>query len=269
MRLMATAFGLLLLAAPAWAQMQSRPTDAPTTSAVNESWYRLREPLAFSGELYYPAGAAVFFNGNVMVRTGHYNGVALYVDATLEPYSIVYVPIGRGQLQPYERPRRGVLAGTAGSRPSSFPTALVPQSPGAPPQSGVRQAPAAFPALPLTAGAISVYSPETTGLPAAPGFFAVPAVAAARNEPVAAPAVPVPPPTGLLSSVIPPRSNVGVWVRFDGAQWASSGRAVPRTASFEQVGTIGTVPVYRDRATSDVIYLPTRDGVVAPYRRRS
>lgn len=266
MRSLATVFGLLLLATPAWAQMQTRPTDAPTTNAAGESWYRLREPLAFSGELYYPAGAAVFFNGNVMVRTGHYNGVPLYVDATLEPYSIVYVPIGRGQMQPYERPRRGALAGTAGSRPSSFPTALTPQTPDRP-QAAVRQAPAAYPALPLTGGAISVYSPETTALPATPVFVVAPAVAAARPEPVAA--APVPPPSGAISTVVPPRSNVGVWVRFEDRQWASGGRAVPRAEWLEQVGTIGTVPVYRDRAVPDVIYLPTREGVVAPYRRRS
>lgn len=267
MRLMALGFGLLLVTSPAWAQMQTRPTDAPTASAAGESWYRLREPLSFSGELYYPAGAAVFFNGNVMVRTGHYNGVPLYVDATLEPYSVVYVPIGRGQLQPYERPRRGALAGTAGSRPSSFPTALLPQAPGVP-QAGVRPAPAAFAALPLTPGAISVYSPETTAWPVAPSVVAVPATAAARVEPVAAPAAAVPPPSGAISTVVPPRSNAGIWVRFDGAQWTSGGRALPRTASLEQVGTIGTVPVYRDRAVPDVIYLPTREGVVAPYRRR-
>ena len=66
----------------------------------------------------------MFFNGNTMVRTGHYNGVPLYADATLEPYSIVYVPIGRGLMQPYERPRRGDLAGTTGSRPPSFPVQL-------------------------------------------------------------------------------------------------------------------------------------------------
>lgn len=268
MRLIAAVFGLMLVTAPAFAQMQTRPTDPPTTTAAGESWYRLREPLTFSGELYYPAGAAVFFNGNVMVRTGHYNGVPLYVDATLEPYSIVYVPIGRGQMQPYERPRRGALAGTAGSRPSSFPSALVAQAPGGT-QAAVRQAPAAFPALPLTPGAISVYSPETTAWPVAPSLAAVPATAALSVEPAAAPAAAVPPPSGAISTVVPPRSNAGIWVRFDGAQWASDGRALPRSAALEQVGSLGTVPVYRDRTVPDVIYLPTREGVVAPYRRRS
>ena len=98
---------LLVAAAPAFAQIQSRPTDAPIVTADNESWYVNREPMQFAGDLYYPAGAAVFFNGNTMVRSGHYNGVPLYTDTTIEPYSIVYVPIQRGLMQPYERPRQG------------------------------------------------------------------------------------------------------------------------------------------------------------------
>src|SRR5688572_21157906 len=111
----------LTIAAPAGAQVQSRPTDPPLVTAAAESWYQLREPLQFAGELYYPAGATVFFNGNHMVRTGHYNGVPLYADTTVEPYSIVLVPISRGTLQPYERRRNGDLAGTTGSRAPSFP----------------------------------------------------------------------------------------------------------------------------------------------------
>jgi len=33
-------------------------------TADSESWYVNREPIEFAGDLYYPAGAAVFFNGN-------------------------------------------------------------------------------------------------------------------------------------------------------------------------------------------------------------
>src|SRR5438067_5311341 len=88
-----------LLAAPAAAQIQSRPTDPPIVSAANESWYVNGEPIEFAGDMFYPAGATVFFNGNTMVRSGHYNGVPVYSDTTLEPYSVVYVPIGRGLMQ--------------------------------------------------------------------------------------------------------------------------------------------------------------------------
>ena len=105
----------LLGAAPAFAQVNSRPTDPPIVTAENESWYRLAEPLQFAGDVYYPAGATVFFNGNTMVRTGHYNGIPLYADTTIEPYSIVLVPVARGIMQPYEKPRHGDLAGTTGT----------------------------------------------------------------------------------------------------------------------------------------------------------
>src|SRR5687768_17418084 len=145
----------LLVAAPVAAQIQSRPTDPPVVTAVNESWYQLGEPIQFAGELYYRAGAIVFFNGNTMVRTGHYNGVPLYADTTVEPFNIVLVPISRGLLQPYERPRRGDLAGTTGSRPSSFPVRILPEAAAAP-------AAAVSPTgLPLPPGAISVFTPET------------------------------------------------------------------------------------------------------------
>ena len=90
----------LLAVAPVAAQVQSRPTDLPIVTADNESWYVNREPIQFAGDLFYPAGATVFFNGNTMVRSGHYNGVPLYADTTLEPYSVVYVPLERGLMQP-------------------------------------------------------------------------------------------------------------------------------------------------------------------------
>jgi len=49
---------LLVLATPAAAQVQSRPTDPPLVTAENESWYRLGEPVQFAGDLYYRAGRA-------------------------------------------------------------------------------------------------------------------------------------------------------------------------------------------------------------------
>src|SRR5438552_7139877 len=120
---------LLLTAAPLAAQIQSRPTDPPIVTAVNESWYQLREPIQYAGDVYYPAGPTVFFNGNTMVRTGNYNGVPLYADTTLEPYNVVFVPVSRGVLQPYERRRRGDFAGTTASRAPSFPVGIATERP--------------------------------------------------------------------------------------------------------------------------------------------
>lgn len=88
-RRLTVALLLILAGTSAAAQVQSRPTDPPLVTAANESWYRLGEPVQFAGELYYRGGPAVFFNGNTMVRIGHYNGVPLYADTTVEPFSVI------------------------------------------------------------------------------------------------------------------------------------------------------------------------------------
>ena len=259
---------LALAVTPAGAQMISRPTDAPTVSAAAESWYLLREPIQYAGEAYYPAGAVIFFNGNTMVRTGHFNGVPLYADATRDPYSVVYVPIGGGQLKPYERLRRGDLAGTTGSTLPSFPITLRPDSPIVPMAMGAPTN------LPLSVGAIGAFTPEVT-----PPVVFVPAVASAapacsceQAAPVAAPATAVAPPLPAdrlaVLSVRRPDNNDGVWIRFEGATWVSTGVAEPRTSAFSQVGALAGFPVYRKQDGGSVIYLESRDGVLAPYRRK-
>jgi hypothetical protein len=250
----------LFVSVPAFAQVQSRPTDPPLVSAAGESWYQLREPMLLGADVYYHVGAAVFFNGNVMVRSGHYNGVPLYVDATMEPYSVFYVPIGRGLMQPYERRRAGAMAGMAGSRVSAFPIRLL----GDPGPIVTAVAPTQ---LPLTAGAITSYTPETIS------FVPAAAMAPIAAPPAVAPAVDVTPPPVFVAKVILtptfPESNDGVWVRFDNARWVSGGRAEPQTGDFTQVGTYGGFPVLRrPGGPSDQIFIPTRDGLVAPYRRK-
>jgi hypothetical protein len=239
--------------ATAAAQIQTRPTDPPLVTAVNDSWYILGEPVQFSGDLYYQAGASVFFNGNSMVRVGHYNGVPLYADTTVEPFSIILVPVGRGVMQPYERPRRGELAGTSGSRAPSFPTALRPQA------SVIATAPTAPTALPMPIGAVSVYTPEIAAAPIAPaqetagttGFVPTPAAAAP------------------IVTLRRPENNDGIWIRFMGLRWASAGTSVSAVGDFERVGEYAGMPVFR-RANMDepVIYLPTAAGRFAPYRAR-
>ncbi len=247
----------LLLAVPAAAQIQSRPTDAPIVTADNESWYVNREAIQFAGDLYYPAGAAVFFNGNTMVRTGHFNGVPLYADTTLEPYSVVYVPLERGIMQPYERPRQGSLAGTTASRTPSFPVRATASSTPLP------QAGAAPTAPPATIGAIGAYTPESavgtsgTTVPSAVGTSGL--IAAA----------PRPMPNRLTMATIGrPTSNDGLWIRYLGEKWVSAGPAVTLApAAFRVVGTYAGFPVYaRNGSSEQVVYVPTRAGVAAPYR---
>ena len=261
---------MALAAAPAMGQMISRPTDAPLVSAVGQSWYELREPIIYAGEAYYPAGAAVAFNGYQMVRTGHYNGVPIYADATRDPYSVVYVPVGGNQLKPYERRRIGALAGSVGTTSPSFPIALRPDD-AAPVALMAASAPTN---LPYSTGAVSAFTPEVmppvvfTSAPT----FAAPVCACEQASPVAVPAVAVLPPLPTdrvaVISARRPDNNDGVWIRFEGATWVSGGVAEPRSAAFTQVGEHAGFPVFRKQNGGDVIYLQSRDGVLAPYRRK-
>jgi hypothetical protein len=244
----------LLQAAYAAAQVQSRPTDPPLVTAAQESWYQLREPIQFAGDLYYPAGAMVFFNGGTMVRTGHYNGVPLYADTTIEPFSVVLVPVTRGLLQPYERRRRGELAGTTGSRPPSFPVQTIPDATRLPMAAVSPTAP------PLPPGAIGVYTPETrTSAPSPPLQEVVGTTGVVSNR-------------GVVNRPViiarRPESNDGIWIRFRGERWVHAGPAIALTAvEYVQVGEYAGLPIYAHRRNRDVIYVPTRDGTrAAPYR---
>jgi hypothetical protein len=233
----------LLIAGPASAQVQYRPTEPPIVSAENEQWFKQGEPMQIGGDVYYQAGARVFFNGNTMVRTGHYNGVPLYADTTIEPYSIVFVPIGRGIMQPYERPRRGDLAGTTGSRTPSFPVAGNTAG-----YRGEIMAPVSPTNLPQPLGAIARFDDSAS-----------PAAGAAGAQQ----------PQGYVTA-LRPENNDGIWIMYQGNKFLSAGAAVPfRAADFQLVGDYSGFPVFTKKGSlDDVIYLPTRAGLVAPYRKK-
>lgn len=265
---------LLLAAPPAGAQIQSRPTEPPLVTAANEQWYQLREPIQFAGDLYFPAGAAVFFNGNTMARTGHYNGVPLYADTTLEPFSVVLVPVGRGLMQPYERRRQGDLVGTTGSRTPSFPVGtggnVIAGAGGTSGSAAIPQAPAppTRPQQPIGAiGAVTLESsarpaaaaPDDTSMIATRGSS--PAVETARTTARTARQ------EAPIVSLRRPEGNDGLWVQFGGSRWISAGPAVPlRAAEFRVIGQHAGFPVFARSSEQDRIYLPTRAGLVAPYR---
>ena len=264
-----TAVLLLLAAAPVAAQIQSRPTEPPIVTAVNESWYQLREPIQFAGDVYYPAGPTVFFNGNIMVRTGHYNGVPLYADTTLEPYSMVLVPISRGVLQPYERRRRGDLAGTTASRAPSFPVGMaterpLPQAPTAPTGSTGSIDAASDQAIVGTVGAVRAGTSSTVARATSretvddrPVGTVGRSSSSVANVGRSAP----------LVSLRRPEGNDGVWVRFAGEKWVSAGAAIPmNAAAFRVVGEYAGFPVFAREDRENTIYLPTRPGLVTPYR---
>jgi hypothetical protein len=239
-----------LAASPLEGQVQSRPTDPPLVTAANELWYQLREPIQFAGDLFFRAGAAVFFDGNVMVRAGYYNGVPLYMDATIEPFSIVLVPIRTGLMQPYERLRRGELAGTTGSRAPSFPVRMMPEG-------AVFPSAAAAPTeIPRPIGAIAAAELSSPFVPAgSAGIDSAQAMETARS------------PGAPMVSVTRPETNQGVWIHYHGMKWVSAGPAVLlRAAEFRAIGRYEGFPVFVRPNEEKTIYLPTRAGLVAPYK---
>lgn len=247
------------------AQVYHQETSPPAVTAAAASWQVNGEPLFHAGHFYYPAGATVFFDGKIMTRTGSYEGVPLYADVTLEPFSIVFVPVGGGRMRPYERKRDGDLAGTVGSRTPSFPIDRDVEL-SAEGDDGVQ---GAVPRGPFAAGREYVLVPRAR--------LADGRRQARAEEPfVAAGAVMVSPPgrdTGRTPPLaLPQRSAVeGMWIDFADARWFSAGKAVDHEASrFERVGDYRGFPVYRERGgpASRIYVTVTTDGPLAPYDRR-
>ena len=225
-----------VLAAPALveAQVVIRPEREPARVAGNEAWYRAGEPVTYRGELFYPAGAQVFFNASVMVLTGQYRGVPLYADPTIETGSIIYVPIGGGLMQPYERLRAGDLAGTSGSRAPSFP----PETASALGQESVAVGTAGvLPAPPVGERAATTAAPLVR---AAPRVTTI-AASASRGS--------------------------GIWVRWDGAAWRASGAAVRVGPQFVPIGTLNGRTVYRGPQGDGTIWIETAQGLASPWSK--
>jgi len=258
-RFAAVAFLLVVSTPPgAVAQVFSQPTPPPLVTAESERWYLNGDPITYEGNIYYPAGAQIHFNANEMVRSGSFNGVPLYIRTTIEPYSIVYVPLRGGLMQPYERRRAGDLAGTVGSTTPTLSTAPLPE---AAPTMMVRQA----------AGA-----PTRVGNP----NDAFPAGTSGTTS-AASPAQPVG--TSGREAAVPSHTRIGpkprglnaLFVEFRDRRWYAAGKAIPYDRGrMIQIGEHHGFPVYVDRATPEgPIYIPAAAGgtMLMPYaasRRR-
>lgn len=238
------------------AQVSIQPTPAPTVVADGEPWYQLREPIMFAGNVYYPAGAQVHFNRNEMSLSGYYGSIPLYTRVTLEPYSLVFVPVSGGLLQPYERKRSGEIAGTVGTTTPSFPIV----SPTAAAASGE------IPGVPQSPG------------PAASTASAPPPVAISRPSEPAPVAVGT---SGVAMSPVRPGQSIsaarplglnGIFVEYAGRRWFSSGPAVSLDPGrFSRVGTYSGLPIYRQRDDANTIFVPvaaSTDSLLAPYSAR-
>ena len=246
----------LTAASSAVAQIAIQPTAPPTVTAENESWYVTNEPVVFAGNHYYAAGPSIHFLANEMVLSGFYRGVPLYTRTTIEPYSVVFVPIAGGLMRPFERRRSGDLAGTTGSSvpslPVEIPTSFSPAS----------RIQAAGPPFVETAGVVSESPspqyPQTTPaiepLSSAGGVATGGQLIAPRGKRVGR------------------RPANGVYVEFNNQRWYSS--APPGSldsATLQRVGEWHGFPVYTSARTgASTIYIPVAQGseAYAAYSRK-
>src|SRR5262245_45693232 len=236
---------MTICAARVHTQIRLQPAAQPTVTAENQSWYQMREPVIFAGEYYFPAGPAIHFLPNEMVPSGLYQGVPLYSRTTIEPYSVVFVPIAGGMMQPYERRRTGDLVGTTGSSAPSLPVDMSP--------------PPASPRWIQAAGPPGVSSQPVAEPPE--GTYAADLLTRSRGTANATSTS-----TGMLGKASAAGSNKarkadtskGVFVEFQNERWYSAARPQsldPRT--LKQIGEMNGFPVFTARGSNgSTIYIP-------------
>ena len=253
-RLMAgTILSAAMLGTIVTAQINIRPTPAPAITAENEGWYQRGEPIVFAGNLYYRAGAAIHFNPDEMVRSGAFEGVPLYTRTTIEPYSVVFVPIEGGRMQPYERPRSGELAGTSGSSVPVLPVE-IPMADSPPP---MRQAPAP----PMVGSSANDFSTTALTFPSESNGKAT--LERHRTSPHVGTTGRVEPPQPPL----PVRRGAanGMFVDFNSSRWFTSGPPIPANSqALRRIGEYHGLPVYvAGNASDSTIYIPVGRGIDA------
>jgi len=232
------------------AQISMQPTAAPAITAESESWYVTNESIVFAGNSYYPGGPSIHFMANEMVLSGFYRGVPLYTRTTIEPYSVVFLPVAGGMMRPYERRRAGDLVGTTGS---SVPSLRV-------------EIPTAFSASTTRLQAAGPPFVETQGIVTdAPAPSAAPESALGIEQPGASAVAPRTGTGGLLQprgKRIGPAPANGIFVEFNNQRWFSSARPLSLDpATLAQIGEWHGFPVYTSRRTgSSIIYIPVAQG---------
>lgn len=230
------------------AQVYQVRTPPPPANIDYQPWQFNDEPIFVNGVVYYPTRGSRFFDGEIMSQVAVYRRVPVYADVTLEPHSVVYVPIGRTLMRGYERRREGELAGTTGSRTPAFPVDV--------------------------ASSITVESRETLAEPVTAFDGSVPPSPMPLREIAGAPAGPVnvPSPSRTRVESIPqPRGNDGVWLEYAGSRWYADGPAAAfDDKRFIEIGSYRGFAVYRDRnrGAEEIWVRTTVDGPLAPYTKR-
>ncbi len=253
------------------AQVYQFRTAPPEVTAAAAEWQINSEPVIVGGLVYYPTRGFRFFDGQVMAQIGIFERVPVYADTTLEPFSLLYVPVSRDRMREYERRRGRELAGTTGSRVPSFPveSASVEALRGLPVGS-VGTTGTIEPAPQMTTlgtGATLQPVPVPSAVGSAGSFESRAAASAAgTSRQDRAPSRPS------LESARRPSGTNGVWLEFNGARWYADGAATSFSPDrFEQVGLYRGFPVYRDKATTatnEIWVQVVEDGPLAPYAQR-
>lgn len=240
------------------AQITFQPEPRPQVTAASATWQINGEPIFFAGSFYFPSGPTVFFDGKLMRRVGEYLTVPLYVDTTLEAFSIVFVPIGGAVMKPYERRRAGARAGTVRSKTPSWPVQVaadVARTPGGVGNQTGEPLMVAEALRPVGTSGVAAVCPCPTGTTGT--------VASTTPEPLVEPTA--------VQTLPQPTRNTGISIQFRGARWVSDGPAVLYSPDrFVPIGDYHGFPVYRaGSGGDDTIYVTVvAEGPLAPYSRR-
>jgi hypothetical protein len=247
---MRAAMTVVLLLSCSWlsefgtAQVFGTETPPPVVTAAGAPWQLSRDPIFYAGAFYEPSGPVAFFDGKVMVRTGVYDTVPLYEDATLQPYSVVYVPIGGLMMRPYIRLADDRFSLTRESEPL-----YLPQT-----DAGRRLVPEGYALVPV--GTLGTTG-RAVDVPPEPPFEAVGVVSVTTTN------------SNAVIETGPQLS--GAWVEIEGSRWFSAGRAVDYDPTrFVPAGEYRGFPVYRERGgAGDRLFVTVvHDGPLAPFERR-
>jgi len=216
---------------PKPATAQSSPQ--PEVTAAESLWQINGDPIVVEGLEYIPTRGFRMFDGQVMTQIATYLRVPVYIDVTMAPFTVVYVPVGTINMRAYVRPAEGISATAESSLP-----ALPSEYPEAEP-----------PAQRL----VGLRGTDVTAIP---------------SEPLRSTTRPG---RTIMESIRHPRGIDGVWLEFEGARWYSDGAAMSYSPErFTQVGEYRGFPVYREsNGKNDAIWVPAvKDGPVAPYAKR-
>src|SRR5258708_37135040 len=84
------------------AQAYAFGTPMPDVTAGAADWQANGEPIVVNGLVYFPTRAFRLFDPGVMQQTGAYERLPVYSDVTLEPYSVISLPITPSNMLVYE-----------------------------------------------------------------------------------------------------------------------------------------------------------------------